>query len=143
MDLNPAFQRYYDLVLGENLYCLHQLADGAFVPFRNVGRCVFQGLCSIHDALVGFCLFLVICEDPGTPFFQEGLLVQYLLELTAIGSRIIRGLFQQCLELLLQHPQPAFNISQAHRATGEWDDLRFHGIRNLPNQAILISHGCV
>lgn len=98
-------------------------------------RCVFQGLCGIHDALIGFCLFVVIREDPGTFFLQESLFIQNFFELTAIGGRVIRGLFQQCLELLLQHPQPVFNISQAHRAAGGWDDLRFHGIRDLTNQA--------
>ena len=108
-----------------------------------MGRCVFQSLCGILDALIGFCLFVVICEDPGTLFLQESLLIQDLFELTAIGGRIICGLFQQCLELLLQFSQPAFNISKAHRTTGEWDDLRFHGIRDLPNQAILVGHGCV
>lgn len=34
-------------------------------------------------------------------------------------------------------------ISKAHRAAGEWDDLRFHGICDLPNQAILVGHSCV
>ena len=142
-DLNATLQGDCDLVFGEDFYCLHQLADGAFVPFRNMGRCVFQGPCSIHDALIGFCLFLVICEDPGTLFLQERLLVQYFFELTAIGGRIIRGFFKQYLELLLQLSQPAVNISKAHRTAGEWDDLRFHGIRDLPNQAILVGHGRV
>ena len=42
-----------------------------------------------------------------------------------------------------QFSQPAFNVSEAHRAAGEWDDLRFHGIRDLPDQAILVGHGRV
>ena len=41
-DLNATLQGDCDLVFGEDFYCLHQLADGAFVPFRNMGRCVFK-----------------------------------------------------------------------------------------------------
>ena len=69
--------------------------EGLLAAFRlsliHIGRCVFQSLCGILDALIGFCLFVVICEDPGTLFLQERLLIPDLFELTAIGGRLICG----------------------------------------------------
>ena len=94
-----------------------------------------QQLSGIRDPLIDLGVVLTLHKDRGAFFFQAGLFVQYLFELSTVGGRVVGGLLQQFLELRFQLGQSTVDIAKAQSSAGEWDDLGLQGSCNLPNQS--------
>ena len=104
MNFFPALEPNQHLVGGQDCHALDELTDGAFVPFRDCGRRLFQRLLCLHQAGAGALCVGAALQDCLFLRFELRLLGKDLGEfrVAALLVLCVNGLCQKGLELRIE-----------------------------------------
>ena len=113
MNLFPALEVDQHLSCGQDCHALDELADGAFVPFRDRGCCLFQRLLCLHQAGTGALCVGAALQDCLFLRFELRLLGKDLGEfrVAALLVLCVNRFCQKLLELRIELFQSALNVS--------------------------------
>ena len=122
-----------DPIRGQDLYRIHQLADHALVPLRDLRGAVVQNVHGVPDAPVDGGVAVLLLQKEGAFFLQRGHLIRDTLELLRVAQVVgAGGLPEQGLELLVQPIELPVNVRRAQVLAGQRDQYaectRFCGI---------------
>ena len=126
MNFFSALELNQHLSCGQDCHALDELTDGAFAPFRDRGRCLFQRLLCLHQAGTGALSVGAALQDILFLLFEFRLLGKDLGEfrVAAVLVRRVNRLCQKALELCIELRQALVDVGQAHRLPLHWQQLQ-------------------
>ena len=142
--LHPAPEADQDPVFGKDIHCIHQLADGTFLPLGEFRRgLLHSGDHRFHSPDGSGVFFsLLLKEDP---LLLEGCgLIQKVFQPVLVGFlTIVDHLGKQSFYLLVYLLQPFFDVRKAHGFTGDGGELLFHRLGHSPDEILFLPHGLI